>query len=630
MTRRKRPAGRQAGSRRSERRGVPPQGEGATGPVSRRRLRLWRLVLVVLIWLTFFGLLWVLWEARDLPDIAHPPPLPEPARVTVLAVDGSALATYGPAPGRALAPDQIPEVMIQAVVATEDHRFFHHHGIDLLGILRAAWTNLRTGRLVQGGSTITQQLAKNLFLTPERSLARKIRELLLAFYLEKKLTKREILALYLNRAYFGAGAYGIDAASRSFFGHSGRQLDLREAALLAGLLKAPSRLQPLANLEGAWERARRVVLPAMQRAGYLSRQQMEKAIAAGPPRLRRGLGANVRYATDRALREAERLTGGWSGSVEILTTIRPDLQRRAQRVLRNILDRSGDARNAHQGAAVVMLSDGAIEAYVGGRDWRRSQFDRVFQARRQPGSAMKPFLYAAALEAGFSPEDVLPDAPIQIGDWQPRNFDDRYRGTVTLYDAFVHSLNSVAVRLILAVKPEAVVAMAHRLGMREPLRPLPSLALGAQEVRLLHLVAAYAPFENGGLPVEPYLVLEVRAENGPVLYRYQPKEEGAPVLSRPLRQTMRRLLRGVVREGTARRAALPGVAAAGKTGTTQDFRDAVFVGFVPGHLAGVWIGNDDNSPMKGVTGGSLPAMIWREIMRALVPAASQPEEVPSR
>ncbi len=630
MTRGKRPAGRRTGSRRSGRQSPPLQGGAPKAPSPRRRPGLWRLVLVILVWLVFFGLLWVLWEARDLPDIAHPPPLPEPARVTVLAVDGDVLATYGPAPGRALAPDRIPEVMIQAVVATEDRRFFHHHGIDLFGILRAAWTNLRAGRLVQGGSTLTQQLAKNLFLTPERSLSRKIRELLLALYLEKKLTKREILALYLNRAYFGAGAYGIDAAARSFFGHGGHRLDLREAALLAGLLKAPSRLHPLANLEGAWERARGVVLPAMQRAGYLSRQQMEEAIAAGPPRLRRGLGANVRYATDRALREAERLTGGWSGSVRILTTIRPDLQRRAQRVLRDVLDRLGDVRNAHQGATVVMLSDGAIEAYVGGRDWRRSQFDRVFQARRQPGSAMKPFLYAAAFEAGFSPADVLPDAPIQVGDWQPRNFDDRYRGPVTLYEAFARSLNSVAVRLILAVKPEAVVAMARRLGLREPLRPLPSLALGAQEVRLLHLVAAYAPFENGGLPVEPYMVLEVRAENGPVLYRYRPKAEGPPVLSRPLRQTMRRLLRGVVTEGTARRAALPGVAAAGKTGTTQDFRDAVFVGFVPGHLAGVWIGNDDNSPMKGVTGGSLPAMIWREIMSAVVPATGQSAEAPSR
>ncbi len=638
MTRDGRPSGRRTGSRKTRARQaasqagrLPAPGEQKRRPPTPRQgLRVWRLVLVILVWLIFFGLLWVLWMARDLPDIAHPPPLPEPVRVTVLAVDGSVLTTYGPAPGQALPPDRIPEVMIQAVVATEDRRFFHHHGIDLVGIARAAWTNLRAGRLVQGGSTITQQLAKNLFLTPERSLSRKVRELLLALYLEEKLTKEEIVALYLNRAYFGAGAYGIDAASRSFFGHGAQQLNLREAAVLAGLLKAPSRLQPLANLEGAWERARRVVLPAMQRAGYLSRQQVERAIAAGPPRLRRGLGANVRYATDRALREAERLTGGWSGSVRILTTIRPDLQRRAQRVLRDVLARSGDVRNAHQGAAVVMLPDGAIEAYVGGRDWRQSQFDRVFQARRQPGSAMKPFLYAAALEAGYSPDDVLPDAPIRVGDWQPRNFDDRYRGPVTLYEAFVHSLNSVAVRLILAVKPEAVVAMAHRLGLQEPLRPLPSLALGAQEVRLLHLVAAYAPFENGGLPVDPYLVLEVRAENGPVLYRYRPKEEGLPVLARPLRRTMRHLLRGVVAEGTARRAALPGVAAAGKTGTTQDFRDAVFVGFIPGHLAGVWVGNDDNSPMKGVTGGSLPAMIWKEIMMGLIPGPQEQEGPPAR
>ncbi len=588
----------------------------------RRRLRPWRLILATFVWALFFALLWLLWIARDLPDIAHPPPLPEPARATVLAVDGSVLTTYGPKPGRDLAPEEIPEIMVEAVVATEDRRFFHHHGIDPVGIARAVWANLAAGRLVEGGSTITQQLAKNLFLDPERSLARKMRELLLALYLEQKLTKPEILALYLNRVYFGAGAYGLDAAARTFFGHGAGHLELGEAALLAGLLKAPSRLQPLANLEGAWERARRVVLPAMRREGFITEEQLAAALKAGPPRLAADLGAGVRYASDRALLEAERLTGGWQGSVTILTTIRPDLQRRAEAVLRRVLDAEGDARGARQGAVVAMLPDGAIEAYVGGRDWRLSQFDRAGQARRQPGSAMKPFLYAAALEAGVRPDDVLPDAPITVGDWSPKNFDGRYRGPVALREAFVHSLNSVAVRLILEVGPEAVVAMARRLGLEEPLRPLPSLALGAQEVRLVDLVGAYVPFENGGYAVHPYMVLEVRAEDGPVLYRYRPQTAAVSVLSEEVLETMRDLMRAVVAEGTARRARIPGVPAGGKTGTTQDFRDAVFVGFIPGHVAGVWVGNDDNAPMKGVTGGSLPAAIWRDVMAPLVPPAA--------
>ncbi|GIX16678.1 MAG: hypothetical protein KatS3mg119_0864 [Rhodothalassiaceae bacterium] len=602
-----------------------PGGGGKDEPGGgRRRLRPWRLILAAFVWALFFALLWLLWIARDLPDISHPPPLPEPARATVLAVDGSVLTTYGPKPGRDLAPEEIPEIMVEAVVATEDRRFFHHHGIDPVGIARAVWANLAAGRLVEGGSTITQQLAKNLFLDPERSLARKMRELLLALYLEQKLTKPEILALYLNRVYFGAGAYGLDAAARTFFGHGAGHLDLGEAALLAGLLKAPSRLQPLANLEGAWERARRVVLPAMRREGFITEEQLAAALEAGPPRLAADLGAGVRYASDRALLEAERLTGGWQGSVTILTTIRPDLQRRAEAVLRRVLDAEGDARGARQGAVVAMLPDGAIEAYVGGRDWRLSQFDRAGQARRQPGSAMKPFLYAAALEAGVRPDDVLPDAPITVGDWSPKNFDGRYRGPVALREAFVHSLNSVAVRLILEVGPEAVVAMARRLGLEEPLQPSAvACAGGAGGAGSSISSRAYAPFENGGYAVDPYMVLEVRAEDGPVLYRYRPADGGgARALGGGAGDDARSHAGGGGGGHRPARAACPALPAGGKTGTTQDFRDAVFVGFIPDHVAGVWVGNDDNAPMKGVTGGSLPAAIWRGVLAPLAPPAA--------
>ncbi len=605
----KRDGGRGGGRRKTP--SGPPGGAPARGPVR----RILRILALLAVWSAFALLVWVLWVARDLPDVTRPPPLPEPERVTVLAVDGSVLATYGPAPGRDLAPDELPRVLIDAVVATEDRRFFSHHGVDPRGIARAMIANLRRGRLVQGGSTITQQLAKNLFLRPERSLRRKVQELLLALYLEQTLTKSEIIALYLNRVYFGAGAHGVDAAARSFFGHGAEELSLREAALLAGLLKAPSRLQPLANLEGAWRRARDVVLPAMVATGRLAADRARAAVAAGPPRLARRFDDQVRYATDWAVARAGRLIGGRLGSVRILTTIDPRLQRAAARALAGVMKREGARRDAGQAALVALTPDGAVEALVGGVDYAASQYDRAIAARRQPGSAMKPFVYAAALAAGHRIDDRLLDAPVEIGGWRPRNFDGRYHGEVTLYEAFVRSYNSVAARLVAEVGPARVVALARRFGLSASLQPVPSLALGTEEVTLVDLTRAYAPFMNGGMRVDPWLVLEVARENGPVLYRYRPPaSSGGPVASRSVLRGMQRLLVGVVEEGTARAARLPGRTAGGKTGTTQDFRDAVFIGFTADHLAGVWVGNDDNRPMKGVTGGSLPARIWKAFM----------------
>ncbi|RMF16879.1 MAG: PBP1A family penicillin-binding protein [Alphaproteobacteria bacterium] len=624
-------SGRRAG--KSGRAAAKPAKSGADAPeVTRGPLsRLFRLFVLLVVWAVFAGLVWALWVARDLPDVSRPPPLPEAERVTVLAIDGSVLATYGPAPGRDLSPDELPKVLADAVVATEDRRFFSHHGIDPRGIARAMVTNLRHGRLVQGGSTITQQLAKNLFLRPDRSLRRKLQELLLALYLEQTLSKREILALYLNRVYFGAGAYGVDAAARSFFGHGADRLSLREAALLAGLLKAPSRLQPLANLDGAWARARSVVLPAMVATGRLDAARMQAAVAAGPPRLARRFDDQVRYATDRAVAKATALVGGRLGSARILTTLDPHLQRAATQAVRRVMKDEGPRRGAGEAALVALTPDGAVEALVGGVDYATSQYDRAVAARRQPGSAMKPFVYAAALAAGHRITDRVLDAPVEIDGWRPRNFDGRYHGEVTLYEAFVRSYNSVAARLLGEVGPARVVAFAHRFGLAARLQPVPSLALGTEEVTLIDLTRAYAPFMNGGVRVEPWLILEVARENGPVLYRYAPPAPpDAPVVGRGVLKSMQRLLVGVVNEGTARNARLAGRIAGGKTGTTQDFRDAVFIGFTADHLAGVWVGNDDNRPMKGVTGGSLPARIWKAFMMEAhrgLPARPLPEPI---
>jgi penicillin-binding protein 1A len=535
--------------------------------------------------------------------------------IRILARDGSVLAERGAA--HAYMPlDQLPKVIPAAVVATEDRRFFDHYGVDPVGMIRAMFANLRAGRFAQGGSTLTQQLAKNLFLTQDRTLTRKVAELGLALWLEMRLTKPEILELYLNQVYFGGGAYGIEAASQRYFGKPARQLTLAEAALIAGLLKAPSRYSP-ATSPGAARARGRVVLGRMVDAGFITPEDETRAAAeplvfseAKEPKTANDAG----YVVDYVLDQLPPMIGEGHAELIVETTLDKNLQRRAQQIVNDSLGKRGGALGASQGAVVVLDGEGAIRALVGGRDYGESQFDRAVKARRQPGSAFKPFVYLAALEHGMTTETVMTDQPITIGAWSPKNDNGQYAGAVTLRRALAQSLNTVAVRLNQDVGSGRTIEVAQRLGIKSELHDGPALALGTSEVTLLEMTGAYAAFSNGGKAVEPHVVTRVRTSSGHVLYESAPAR-GARVIDEARVGAMNDMLNAVVVYGTGKRAALPDQPVAGKTGTTQDFRDAWFVGYTSHLTAGVWIGNDNGKPMNRATGGSLPAEIWNQVMR---------------
>jgi len=534
--------------------------------------------------------------------------------VRVLAADGTLLAERGAAYDF-MPYDLLPGHVMNAVVATEDRRFFQHHGVDQIGLLRAAFANLRAGRVAQGGSTLTQQLAKNLFLTSERSFRRKIEEFVIALWLEARLSKEDILELYLNRVYFGSGAYGIEAAAQRYFGKSARYLTVSEAAVIAGLLKAPSKFAPSSSPELATARAQ-VVLKSMVAAGLLSEAEEQKALhaplrfaapVAGPA------GTGYEYAVEFVLERLPPLVGNGSKEVVVHTTIDAALQRRAQAIVATVLAAEGRIAGASQAAVVVLDTEGRIRALVGGRSWAESQFDRAATARRQPGSAFKPIVYLSALEAGRTPDTLVVDAPVTIGSWSPRNDSGRYDGPMTLRQALAQSVNTVAVRLQQDVGAARIIAMARRLGIRSELREGPSLALGTSELTLLELTSAYDVLASGGVAVTPHALEKVRSSTGAVLYSRAPSRASVLVAADQL-HAINNMLSAAIASGTGRRAALPRNPAAGKTGTTQDFRDAWFVGYTANLAAGVWVGNDDARPMHRVTGGSLPARIWRDVM----------------
>src|SRR5262245_14679113 len=534
--------------------------------------------------------------------------------VRILARDGSLLAQRGGA-GSYVPIAFLPPHLIDAVVATEDRRFFEHRGVDLAGVLRALITNLRIGRLVQGGSTISQQLAKNLFLGPERTLTRKIGELVLALWLEFRLGKRDILELYLNRVYFGAGAWGIDAAAHRFFDKSAQALTLAESAVLAGVLKAPSRFSPVTNPVLARARARSVLMKMVE-AGRLDAGRGEQ-VARAPFRfaaLARQRQAGADYAVDAALERLPTLiapTGEDNLIVE--TSIDASLQRRSQALISELMRGEARALEAGQAALVVFDLDGGIRTLVGGRDYTESQFNRALKAKRQPGSAFKVFVYLAALESGLTPDSIVQDLPLLGTGWSPRNEGAGYRGAVALREALAHSMNAAAVRLHMALGPARTLAAARRLGIRSELRQDASLALGTSEVTLLELTGAYGVIAHGGRAFEPYIIRRVRSGAGKILFERHP-ESATMLLTPGVAGELNDMLSGVVSGGTGRRAALGDQAAAGKTGTSQDFRDAWFVGYTGHLIGGVWVGNDDARPMRKVTGGSLPARLWHDVM----------------
>lgn len=554
---------------------------------------------------------------------AYPDPLtmrPQGAGpvIRVLARDGTPLAERGVS--RAYIPlDMLPPHAAEAVVAIEDRRFFEHLGVDPLGMLRAAVTNLRAGRLVQGGSTITQQLVKNLFLTSDRTWERKAEELVMALWLELRLTKRDILELYLNRVYFGGGAHGIEAASQRYFGKSARHLTLAEAAVVAGLLKAPSRYAPSASPVQAIARGR-VVIERMREAGFIGEQEAAAALAAEvrfSPLMRVPDQAEMAYAVDFVLDAAARFENADSKDIVIETTLDAGLQRHAAGIVEHALATRGAALDAGQAAVVVVGPDGGIRALVGGRSYADSQFNRATRAHRQPGSAFKPVVYLTAVEHGLTPDSIVEDAPVTAGRWSPRNENGRHVGQTTLRNALAQSINTVAVRLLLDAGVDNVAATARRLGMKAPLRRDASLALGTSEVSLLDLVGAYGAFANGGYVNEPYAVRQVRTGSGKVLFQ-RLDARSAPAIPAGSVAAMNDMLEAAVSEGTGRRAAIPGRRVAGKTGTSQDFRDAWFIGYTADLTAGVWVGNDDGRAMNRVVGGALPAEIWRDVMTAAV------------
>ncbi|HLB79527.1 MAG TPA: PBP1A family penicillin-binding protein [Dongiaceae bacterium] len=606
----------------------PDSHDPATRRARRRRSALgfflkWGLVAAA--WSVFLGLCFTAWLAYDLPNPSRLNEIKRRPSVTLLAADGAILATYGDLYGRPVALAELPPYLPRAVLATEDRRFYGHFGLDPLGIARAIYVNLREGRLAQGGSTITQQLAKNIFLTPERSIRRKGQELLLALWLEHSFTKDEILALYLNRVYLGAGTYGVEAAARKYFGKPAARVTPYEAAMLAGILKAPSRYNPLSDREAAAARAR-LALANMVAAGYLGADEATQVAAAaagesGPT----VAGPTGRYFADWVLDQVSSYVGYSERDLVVVTTLDPALQRMAEADLLRLLAEEGADRRVGQAALVAMSPDGAVRAMVGGRDYAESQFNRATQALRQPGSAFKAFVFLAGLEQGLTPDSRLVDSPLSIGGWRPANYEDKYFGEVTLREAFARSLNSVAVQVSQRVGPAAVAATARRLGVTAELSAAPSLALGTSEVSLLELTAAYGVFDNGGYGVWPRGIEEIRDAGGEVLYLRLGSGPDRVVAPRQVAQ-MLDLLGAVIDWGTGR-AAAPGRPAAGKTGTSQDFRDGWFIGFTAELVTGVWVGNDDGRPMGKVSGGALPARLWGSFMRQAL-AGQPPRPLP--
>ena len=466
----------------------------------------------------------------------------------------------------------------------------------------------------QGGSTITQQLAKNLFLTQERTVSRKLQEVVLALWLEHKFSKAQILELYLNRVYFGSGAYGIEAAAQRYFGKSARKLTLPEAAMLAGLVQSPSRLAPNRNPDGA-ERRAGLVIAAMAEQKMIGDDAAKRALITPAQAQKPSGGGSVNYVADWVMDAVDDLIGHVDQDIVVETTIDPALQSAAEQSLDDALAQKGDKLNIGQGALVAMTPDGVVRALVGGRNYGDSQFNRAIDAKRQPGSSFKPFVYLTALEHGLTPDTVREDAPISVKGWKPENYEREYLGPVTLTQALANSLNTVSVRLTLEVGPDAVARTAYRLGIESKLEPNASIALGTSEVSVFEMVSAYATFANGGLAVAPHVVERIRSADGKTLYARAPQPLGRIVDARYVAM-MNTMMHETLVSGTARRADLPGWQAAGKTGTTEDFRDAWFIGYTSHLVTGIWLGNDDNSPTKKAVGGGLPVEIWSRFMKA--------------
>lgn len=572
--------------------------------------RLVKFGFVAAIW-GFLGLVALVFiNAYNLPDIKQAMQFEKRPSVTIIAADHSVLARYGETQGKYLYADEIPQHLKDAILAIEDRRFYSHFGIDPIALARAFYTNIKEGYFAQGGSTLTQQLAKILFLTPEKTISRKVNEALTAFWLEYAYTKDEILSAYINRVYLGAGTYGFDAAAQRYFGRSATLINVSEAALLAGLLKAPSRYAPHSNPEGAKKRMK-TVLNAMKDAGFL-KQPIERL---APPRItaEKSSPSNF-YFTNYVFQHIESYVGNSNQDLIVYTTIQPDLQKKASEIIKRYVSQYGPKRAFSQGASLVITNEGAIAAMVGGVDFKTSQFNRALDARRQIGSAFKPIIYLTALqELGIKPDTIVTDEQKDYSGYKPKNYNDTYFGDIPLETAFAKSANTVAVSLLNQTGIRAAKKTARKLGITSKLNDDLSLALGSSSITMPEMVAAFATLSNGGYPVTPYGIEKIQYLDGEVLFQHQ-NFSNAPLFKQDNLSALKQLMRATITDGTGRNANTEKHVFYGKTGTSEDYRDAWFIGFSDYFTGAVWLGNDDNTPMDRITGGSYPALMWREIM----------------
>jgi len=567
---------------------------------------------VATLWAGILGGGVLVWYAYQLPSLSAISDLERRPSVTLLSRDGEVFATYGHVYGEAVTLDALPPYLVQAVLATEDRRFYEHHGIDLRGIARAAVNNIVLGRVAEGASTITQQLAKNLFLSHERTLQRKLKEVVIALWLEYHLSKDDILTLYLNRVYFGSGTYGVDAAARRYFNKPAARVTVLESAYLAGSLKAPSRLNPIINPKESRSRAL-AVIDNMAEAGFLTPREARLVKAAPMVLPSYGTGTGTRFFADWVLDQIPKLVGYIDRDLTVRTTLDLSLQENAQSVLRTVVESNGLSHNVSQGAMMAIDRQGAVRAMSGGIRYAFSQFNRATQAQRQPGSAFKPVVALAAIHKGWRPEDMLIDQPVNYGGWKPENFDNKFRGPVTFTQALSQSLNVPFVKLADRVGLGSVIQTGRALGLQSKLKRELALTLGISEVSLMELTTVYASIAADGQAIAPYGIETIEDSHGGMLYERSSGILGQVVAPEEAQLLQQMLANVLMPGGTGHAARLPWTAW-GKTGTSQNFRDAWFIGHTRGLTAGVWVGNDDNTPMEGVTGGTLPATIWRQVM----------------
>lgn len=573
-------------------------------------MKLIKWLLLLFIWLALFSSIAVTWSLLNLPETESIQISRQPS-ITFLDKDGRIIASYGDVYGQSIQFSDLPENLINAVIVTEDKSFFSHPGVDFRGVIRAAYTNIKKRRIVQGGSTITQQLAKNLFLTPERSFTRKLHELILSFWLEMRFSKEQILSIYLNRVYLGSGTYGVQAASEKYFNKKVEDLSLYESAVIASLLKAPSKYNPIANFELSKKRAS-LVLNNMAKNNMISIKEVNKAKFNNTKYSKfTNAPKSTRYFVDWLLPRVKSYVGEIEKDLIVRTTLDVKLQKIAEKSLINV---NSKFESAEQSSLVALDLNGGIIAMIGGTDYGDTQFNRVTQAKRQPGSAFKLFVYLAGLESGFSPNDTIVDSRIDIEGWSPKNYKNEYIGEVTLREAFSKSINTVAVKISETIGREKVIDVAKSMGITSPILNSPSLALGTSEVTLLELTSAYNVLANNGNGVFSYGIRSIEDTDGEILFSRKLQGTGK-VLESSIVGKMTRMMEQTIESGTGRNAKL-NRPAAGKTGTSQSLRDAWFIGFTSNIVVGVWFGNDNDSPMKKITGGTAPAILWKDFMTA--------------